>query len=79
MGDLKGHKGKNSVVNEEFEKSHGSLKTPCGFLKIENIKLVKHGEKVKVYNFTVADFHTHFVSDLGIWVHNIDSCDYLQY
>jgi hypothetical protein len=25
-----------------------------------------------VYNFTVADYHTYFVSDLGIWVHNIN-------
>lgn len=25
-----------------------------------------------VYNFTVADFHTYFVSELGIWVHNTD-------
>ncbi|CAH1223271.1 hypothetical protein PAECIP111893_04943 [Paenibacillus plantiphilus] len=43
-------------------------------MKIDNIKIVKHEEKVKVYNFTVANFHTYFVSDLGIWVHNIDSC-----
>lgn len=44
-------------------------------LTIDNIKIVKHDEKVKVYNFTVADFHTYFVSDLGIWVHNIN-CDF---
>jgi hypothetical protein len=29
---------------------------------------------VKVYNFTVADFHTYYVSSLGIWVHNINRC-----
>ena len=23
-----------------------------------------------VYNFTVADYHTYYVTDLGIWVHN---------
>lgn len=30
---------------------------------------------VNVYNFTFADFHTYFVSDLGIWVHNINCLD----
>ncbi|WP_456094014.1 polymorphic toxin-type HINT domain-containing protein [Paenibacillus sinensis] len=37
-------------------------------LRIESIKLLnKH---VTVYNMTVETFHTYFVSDLGIWVHN---------
>ncbi|MEK8127558.1 S8 family serine peptidase [Paenibacillus filicis] len=27
-------------------------------------------EKVLVYNFTVQDFHTYFIADSGIWVHN---------
>ncbi|MFB5268840.1 polymorphic toxin-type HINT domain-containing protein [Paenibacillus enshidis] len=41
-------------------------------LKIESIELVhKH---VAVYNMTVDDFHTYFVSELGIWVHNTN-CD----
>ncbi|MNW56489.1 hypothetical protein D3C74_342060 [compost metagenome] len=39
---------------------------------MDKINIVKHDEKVKVYNFTVDDFHTCFVSDLGIWVHNIN-------
>ena len=29
-------------------------------------------EKVKVYNLTVADYSTYYVTDLGIWVHNTD-------
>ncbi|MFC3801890.1 polymorphic toxin-type HINT domain-containing protein [Cohnella sp. GCM10012308] len=37
-------------------------------LKIESIKL-EH-ESAKVYNMTVDEFHTYFVSELGIWVHN---------
>ncbi|CAH1190388.1 hypothetical protein PAECIP111893_00307 [Paenibacillus plantiphilus] len=41
-------------------------------MKIDNIKIVKHEEKVKVYNFTVAEFHTYYVTDIGIWVHNTD-------
>ncbi|WP_248565397.1 RNase A-like domain-containing protein [Paenibacillus sp. L3-i20] len=27
-----------------------------------------------MYSFIVEDFHTYFVSDLGIWVHNISGC-----
>jgi hypothetical protein len=42
-------------------------------LKIDGIELEhKH---VTVYNMTVDEFHTYFVSDLGIWVHNT-SCGY---
>lgn len=37
-------------------------------LKIESIEL-EH-KQVTVYNMTVDEFHTYFVSDLGIWVHN---------
>jgi Pretoxin HINT domain len=53
-------------VGDELVQSNGN------HLKIENIEIVHHDEKVKVYNFTVADFHTYFVSSLGIWVHNIN-------
>jgi len=37
-------------------------------LKIESIEL--EYESATVYNMTVDEFHTYFVSDLGIWVHN---------
>jgi hypothetical protein len=50
-------------VGDELVQSNGN------HLKIDSIEIVHHDEKVKVYNFTVADFHTYFVSDLGIWVH----------
>ncbi|GKS09278.1 hypothetical protein YDYSY3_02780 [Paenibacillus chitinolyticus] len=53
-------------VGDELLQSNGN------HLKIDSIEIVHHDEKVKVYNFTVADFHTYFVSSLGIWVHNID-------
>ncbi|MCL9663115.1 HINT domain-containing protein [Paenibacillus hunanensis] len=41
------------------------------------IKEIQHEKRqARVYNMTVADFHTYFVSDLGIWVHNTnDNCD----
>ncbi|TNJ53558.1 hypothetical protein FE784_40400 [Paenibacillus hemerocallicola] len=35
--------------------------------KIEFIKLEK---PVTVYNFTVLDYHTYYVTDIGVWVHN---------
>ncbi|WP_018751033.1 polymorphic toxin-type HINT domain-containing protein [Paenibacillus sanguinis] len=53
-------------VSDELVQSNGN------HLKIDNIEIVHHDEKAKAYNFTVADFHTYFVSSLGIWVHNID-------
>jgi hypothetical protein len=37
-------------------------------LAIENIEVKK--EHKTVYNFKVKDFHTYFVSNLGIWTHN---------
>jgi intein/homing endonuclease len=42
-------------------------------LKIDSIKLEQ--KHVSVFNMTVDEFHTCFVSDLGIWVHNT-SCSY---
>ncbi|KTS80494.1 hypothetical protein NS115_19805 [Paenibacillus jamilae] len=43
-------------------------------LKIDSIK-VEH-KHVTVYNMTVDEYHTYFVSDLNIWVHNIGACGY---
>lgn len=56
-------------VGDQLKQSNGHT------LTIDQIEIVKHDQKVKVYNFTVADFHTYFVSDLDIWVHNIDCFD----
>ncbi|MFB7817178.1 polymorphic toxin-type HINT domain-containing protein [Paenibacillus chitinolyticus] len=36
-------------------------------LKIDSIELEQ--KHVTVYNMTVDEFHTYFVSELGIWVH----------
>lgn len=41
-------------------------------LKIDSIELLH--KQVTVYNMTVDEFHTYFVSDLGIWVHNTGPC-----
>jgi hypothetical protein len=61
--------GWKAKEGDQLEQSNGNL------LTIEKIDIVKLKEKITVYNFEVADFHTYFVSDLGIWVHNIGSCN----
>lgn len=33
-------------------------------------KIQRVDEPTKVYNFSVADYHTYFVSDLQVWTHN---------
>lgn len=58
-------------AGDKLQQSNGNI------LMIDNIKIVKHDNPVKVYNFTVANFHTYFVSDLGIWVHNT-GCDVMR-
>ncbi|GAK40673.1 polymorphic toxin-type HINT domain-containing protein [Paenibacillus urinalis] len=44
-------------------------------LKIDSIELLHKHKQVTVYNMTVDEFHTYFVSDLGIWVHN-SNCEW---
>jgi hypothetical protein len=44
-------------------------------LAIENIEVKK--EHKTVYNFKVRDFHTYFVSNLGIWTHNSCTPDFI--
>ncbi|WP_207761506.1 polymorphic toxin-type HINT domain-containing protein [Leptospira perolatii] len=39
-------------------------------LEINSIEVDTRGEKV--YNFEVEDFHTYFVGETGVWVHNAD-------
>ncbi|XAM43024.1 hypothetical protein TPELB_33390 [Terrisporobacter petrolearius] len=38
--------------------------------KVEKIDKVVHNELITVYNFEVEDFHTYFVSDASVLVHN---------
>ncbi|WP_198299671.1 polymorphic toxin-type HINT domain-containing protein [Tumebacillus avium] len=49
------------------------LETASGMLlEIRKIEVAK--KQTKVYNFSVQDFHSYFVSDLKVWVHN-EKCD----
>ncbi|MDQ0899517.1 polymorphic toxin-type HINT domain-containing protein [Paenibacillus sp. V4I7] len=52
------------LVGDKLQKADGSN------LTIDKVEFVKLDEPVTVYNFTVADYHTYYVTDLGIWVHN---------
>ncbi|MGZ7442376.1 polymorphic toxin-type HINT domain-containing protein [Paenibacillus sp. TH7-28] len=51
-------------VGDKLQKANGSN------LTIDKVEFVKLDNPVTVYNFTVADYHTYYVTDLGIWVHN---------
>ena len=42
-------------------------------LLVENFDVELTEEPVKVYNFQVEDFHTYYVGENGVWVHN-SSC-----
>ena len=41
-------------------------------LLIENYNIEETEELVSVYNFQVEDFHTYFVGDCAVWVHNTE-------
>lgn len=55
-------KSKNLVVGDVLTTSDDKE------LAIEKVEVKK--EHATVYNFMVEDFHTYFVSNLGIWTHN---------
>ena len=48
------------------------LDSNCNVLLVENFDVELTEEPVKVYNFKVEDFHTYFVGNCKIWVHNSD-------
>jgi hypothetical protein len=65
---------KGWVLAAELQAGDQVQQSDGNSLTIDHIRVIRHGEKVKVYNFTVADFHTYYVSDLGIRVHNVNGC-----
>ena len=61
-----------TVLNLTFETENGDSVQTNG-KQIATLKAVATDAKThKVYNFEVADFHTYFVGEFGIWVHNTD-------
>lgn len=55
-------KSKDLVIGDKLVNSNGLE------VEIKDIKIKQ--EKVVVYNFKVKDFHSYFVTNLGIWTHN---------
>ncbi|MCF2945589.1 polymorphic toxin-type HINT domain-containing protein, partial [Paenibacillus tarimensis] len=66
--------GKGWVFADELQVGDKLQKADGSNLTIDKVEFVKLGEPVTVYNFTVADFHTYYVTDIGIWVHNTNGC-----
>ncbi len=64
--------GKGWVFADELQVGDKLQKADGSNLTIDKVEFVKLDEPVTVYNFTVADFHTYYVTDIGIWVHNTD-------
>ena len=54
------------IVGDELLDVNGNV------LLVENFDVELTEEPVKVYNFKVEDFHTYFVGNCKIWVHNND-------
>ncbi len=62
--------GKGWVFADELQVGNKLQKADGSNLAIDKVEFVKLDEPVTVYNFTVADFHTYYITDIGIWVHN---------
>ncbi|MBQ3784426.1 MAG: hypothetical protein II838_13475 [Lachnospiraceae bacterium] len=62
--------GKGFVRAGKLEAGDEILTSGGQKISIEKIEIEVLAEPVYVYNFTVEDFHTYFVSELGVWGHN---------
>lgn len=75
------YKGTGYVKDVRFYQQHGYINTGIkdekGKLLITNHLKDHQGEpipyKTTVYNFEVADNHTYFIDQAGIWVHNTNA------
>ena len=71
--------GKGWIFADELQVGDKLQKADGSNLIIDKVEFVKLDEPITVYNFTVADYHTYYVTDLGIWVHNTNGCIDLSY
>lgn len=62
--------GKGWVYADELQVEDKLQKADGSTLRINKVEFEKLDEPITVYNFTVADYHTYYVTDIGIWVHN---------
>ncbi|NMO98280.1 pretoxin [Paenibacillus lemnae] len=70
--------GKGWIFADELRAGDKLQKADGSNLTIDKVEFIKLVEPVTVYNFTVADYHTYYVTDLGIWVHNTN-CPFGKY
>lgn len=63
------------VFADELRVGDKLQKADRSTLTIDKVEFVLLDEPVMVYNFTVEDYHTYYVTDLGIWVHNTNCFD----
>ena len=59
-------------VGDELLDSNGSI------LLLESTEIELTDEPTKVYNFKVEDYHTYFVGECGVWVHNANCPSYMN-
>jgi RHS repeat-associated protein len=64
---------KGWVFADELRIGDQLLQADGNTLTINNIEFIKLDKPVTVYNFEVSDYHTYYVSDIGIWVHNTNT------
>uniref|UniRef100_UPI00035C38E8 polymorphic toxin-type HINT domain-containing protein n=1 Tax=Paenibacillus massiliensis TaxID=225917 RepID=UPI00035C38E8 len=64
--------GKGWIFADELQVGDKLQKADGSNLKIDKVEFLKLDKPITVYNFTVADYHTYYVTDIGIWVHNTD-------
>jgi hypothetical protein len=65
--------GKGWVFADKLQAGDKLQKADGSNLTIDKVEFVKLDDPVTVYNFTVTDYHTYYVTDIGIWVHNTKS------
>ncbi len=63
--------GKGWIFADELQVGDKLQKADGSNLTIDKVEFVKLDESVTVYNFTVADYHTYYVTDIRIWVHKV--------
>jgi hypothetical protein len=60
--------GRGWIPASELSFGHSLVERGFGNLLVAKVK--NTGETARVYNLEVDEFHTYFVEELGIWVHN---------
>ena len=63
-------KGKGFINAGELKVGDELLDSSGNILLVDKFDVELTEKPTKVYNFQVEDFHTYFVGECGVWVHN---------